>query len=108
MVLRLIVGGQDTVEEAPKTALWRGKVKHQLKTAEGASIVELFSLQALVPEKLMEQMPPTLFVSTLAGAQVFPYEEDPNKVSSSYCPQAQTALHVLPAGLSHPIFMIFV
>lgn len=50
-----------------KVVIWSGKIKHRLKTAEGASIVELFSISALVPEKLLEQMPSTLFVSALAG-----------------------------------------
>ena len=57
---------QDT-EEAQKLVMWTGKVKHRLKTAEGASTVDLFNVSALVPEELMEQMPPTLFVSALAG-----------------------------------------
>lgn len=47
--------------------MWAGKVKHRLKTAEGTSVVELFNVSVMVPEELMEQMPPTLFVSTLAG-----------------------------------------
>lgn len=54
-------------DETHKLVMWTGKVKHRLKTAEGASTVELFSISALVPEKLIEQMPPTLFVSALAG-----------------------------------------
>ena len=58
---------QESAEDAPKTALWTGKIKHRLKTADAASVVELFELSALVLEKLLEQMPPTIFVSALAG-----------------------------------------
>lgn len=58
-------------EETHKLVMWTGKVKHRLKTAEGASTVELFSISALIPEKLIEQMPPTLFVSALAGMLPF-------------------------------------
>ena len=58
-------------DETHKLVMWRGKVKHCLKTAEGASTVELFSISAFVPEKLTEQMPPTLFVSALAGGLNF-------------------------------------
>ncbi len=61
-------------EEAHKLVMWTGKVKHRLKTAEGASTVELFNISALVPEKLIEQMPPTLFVSALAGAAQLLYQ----------------------------------
>ena len=45
-----------------QTALWSGKVKHRL----GASTVDLFYMTALIPEKYLEQFPPTLFVTSLA------------------------------------------
>jgi hypothetical protein len=46
-----------------KTTLWSGKVKHKL----GMSTAELFYLTALIPERYLEQFPPTLFVSELAN-----------------------------------------
>ena len=45
-----------------QTALWSGKVKHRL----GSSIVDLFYMTALIPEKYLEQFPPSLFVTSLA------------------------------------------
>lgn len=45
-----------------KTALWSGKVKHKL----GSSTVELFVMTCLIPEKYLEQMPPTLYATELA------------------------------------------
>lgn len=33
-------------------------------------MVELFDLTVLIPEKLLEQMPPTLFVSAIAGEKL--------------------------------------
>ena len=45
-----------------QTTRWSGKVKHRL----GSSTVELFYLSALIPDDLLEQMPPTLFVTELA------------------------------------------
>jgi hypothetical protein len=58
---------KEGAQSPAKTALWTGKVKHRLKTAESASTVELFTLTAVVPEKLQEQLPATLFVSALAN-----------------------------------------
>ncbi len=51
------MGLQDAPETDTKVVIWSGKIKHRLKTAECASTVELFSVSALVPEKLLEQMP---------------------------------------------------
>ncbi|KAL0025629.1 hypothetical protein WJX79_010618 [Trebouxia sp. C0005] len=45
-----------------QTSLWSGKVKHKL----GHSTVDLFYMTALIPEKYLEQFPPTLFVTSLA------------------------------------------
>lgn len=45
-----------------QTSLWSGKVKHKL----GHSVVDLFYMTALIPEKYLEQFPPTLFVTSLA------------------------------------------
>ena len=45
-----------------QTVLWSGKVKHRL----GSSTVDLFYMTALIPEKYLEQFPPTLFVTSLA------------------------------------------
>lgn len=85
-MLQLLQGA----EEAHKLVIWSGKVKHRLKTADGASTVELFNVSVMVPEKLMEQMPPTLFVSALAGLflpQVTPcstpyLQKPPEKIES--------------------------
>ena len=52
----------DSSPEAPKLALWSGRVKHRF----GSSTVELFHMTALLPEKNQEQFPPTLFVTELA------------------------------------------
>ena len=52
----------DSSSEAPKLALWSGRVKHRF----GSSTVELFHMTALLPEKNQEQFPPTLFVTELA------------------------------------------
>ena len=65
--LKKIFTLQEEKEGETKVVIWSGKIKHRLKTPEGASTVELFSVSALVPEKLLEQMPSTLFVSALAG-----------------------------------------
>ena len=66
---RLNEGGQlakaastDLDQGSLQTALWSGKVKHRL----GASTVDLFYMTALIPEKYLEQFPPTLFVTSLA------------------------------------------
>ena len=72
--------------------MWKGKVKHRLKTAEGASTVELFSISALVPEKLIEQMPPTLFVSALAGGLSFA-GPDPFRLLHALCTVKNLTLH---------------
>lgn len=58
---------QDAADEVQRSVLWQGRIKHSLRTADGSSVVELFDLTALVPEKLVEQIPPTIFVSALAG-----------------------------------------
>ena len=50
-----------------ETQLWSGQIKHRLKTSAGSSIAELFSLDALVPKILHEQLPPTVFVNVLVG-----------------------------------------
>jgi len=77
------VGLQEAGEADTKVVIWSGKIKHRLKTADGASTVELFSVSALVPEKLLEQMPSTLFVSALAG-------EHPPPIPPSTCWLANT------------------
>lgn len=66
---RLNEGGQlatassaDLDQGSMQTALWSGKVKHRL----GSSIVDLFYMTALIPEKYLEQFPPSLFVTSLA------------------------------------------
>ena len=67
--LRQIDGGQlqssasaELDQGSLQTSLWSGKVKHKL----GHSIVDLFYMTALIPEKYLEQFPPTLFVTSLA------------------------------------------
>ena len=66
---RLNEGGQltrassaDLDQGSMQTALWSGKVKHRL----GSSTVDLFYMTALIPEKYLEQFPPSLFVTSLA------------------------------------------
>lgn len=66
---RLNDGGQlarasstDLDQGSMQTALWSGTVKHRL----GSSIVDLFYMTALIPEKYLEQFPPSLFVTSLA------------------------------------------
>ena len=67
--VRQIEGGQlqtaagaEPDQGSLQTALWSGKVKHRL----GNSTVDLFYMTALIPEKYLEQFPPTLFVTSLA------------------------------------------
>ncbi|KAK9805568.1 hypothetical protein WJX72_005675 [[Myrmecia] bisecta] len=58
------VDGQDTKESLGAAVGGAATtVKHKL----GESTVELFYMTALVPEKFLEQLPPTLFVSELAN-----------------------------------------
>ena len=66
-MLTCLLGLQEGTQSPAKTALWTGKIKHRLVTAKSASTVELFTLTAVVPEKLLEQLPATLFVNALAG-----------------------------------------
>ena len=66
--LRQSEGGLQAAQSAElesgslQTALWSGKVKHKL----GSSTVDLFYMTALIPQKFLEQFPPTLFVTSLA------------------------------------------
>ena len=47
---------------------WSGRIKHRLDTGEGTrSTVELFSASAVLPESVLEQLPPVVFVCDLAN-----------------------------------------
>ncbi|CAL8465519.1 g5055 [Coccomyxa elongata] len=47
--------------------LWSGKLKHRMATQGGYSTVDLLNLTALIPDRYLEQLPPTLFVTELVA-----------------------------------------
>ncbi|EIE23009.1 hypothetical protein COCSUDRAFT_63396 [Coccomyxa subellipsoidea C-169] len=67
--LRLDSGLQDPNGTTNDMAmgLWSGKLKHRMATQGGYSTVDLLNLTALIPDRYLEQLPPTLFVTELVA-----------------------------------------
>lgn len=58
----------DERSEEEETQIWTGQIKHRLKTPTGATLIaELFHIDAQIPAKLMEQIPPTIFINVIVG-----------------------------------------